>query len=94
MAFGRLRKLWEKIKGGAKKAFGWVKDKILPTAKVAAPIVGGIFGGPVGAMAGSNIVGGVENGIGTLFPSLKGGGLKGGGINPKFGDENGLAWRG
>jgi hypothetical protein len=76
MAFGKLRKIWEKIKGGAKKAFGWIKENVLPIAKVAAPIIGGFVGGPEGALMGGKIVGGVENGIGTLFPSLNTKGFK------------------
>jgi hypothetical protein len=70
MVFGRLRKVWEKIKGGAKKVFGFVKDKVLPFIKPLVPMVGAALGGPAGAAMGSSIVNGVEGGINTLFPSL------------------------
>jgi hypothetical protein len=37
MAFGKLRKIWEKVKGGARKIWGGLK-KALPFIK---PIAGG-----------------------------------------------------
>jgi hypothetical protein len=73
MVFGKLRKFWEKIKNGARKVFGFIKDKIIPIAKPLAPLIeAGLIGGGEGAMIGSQIVNGVENGIGTIFPSMKG----------------------
>jgi hypothetical protein len=46
MAFGKLRKIWDKIKTAGKKVFGFVKNKILPIAKVVAPVVATAWGGP------------------------------------------------
>jgi hypothetical protein len=90
MVFGRLRKVWEKIKNGARKVFGFINNKIIPIAKPLAPIIGGAIGGASGAQIGSQIVNGVETGIGTLFPSMrKGDALKKPGIHPL--PENRLA---
>jgi hypothetical protein len=46
MAFGRLRKIWDKIKTAGKKVWGFVKNKVLPIAKVVAPMIATAFGGP------------------------------------------------
>jgi hypothetical protein len=66
MAFGKLRKIWEKIKGAGKKVFGFVKNKVIPLGKVIAPVVGGIFDGPAGALAGGKIANTAENVMGNV----------------------------
>jgi hypothetical protein len=74
MGFGKLRRIWEKIKGGIKSV--WNKG-IKPAFKALAPIagtvgtaVGGAFGGPAGAVEGAKI-GGIA---GSIMNGLSGGG--------------------
>jgi hypothetical protein len=62
MAFGRLRRIWEKIKGGIKSVWHKiVKPAIGKLAPIAGGAVGGAFGGPGGAAVGSAIGGAVGN---------------------------------
>jgi hypothetical protein len=70
MAWGRFRKVWEKIKGAAKKVGGFIKKIIIPIAKVAAPAIGAAVGGAAGAQWGNTIVDAVDKGIGVVFPSF------------------------
>ena len=55
-AFGKFRKLWEKIKGVGKKVWGGIKHigkAVMPIAKTVAPMVAGAVGGPGAAAAAS-----------------------------------------
>jgi hypothetical protein len=83
MSWGKARKVWERIKGGVKKAFGWIKENLMPIAKIAAPIIGGALGGPEGAVMVEQIVGGVDKGLEAFMPKIQ--------VGPKGG--NGLAWK-
>jgi hypothetical protein len=65
MAFGRLRRVWEKIKGGLKSV--WNKG-LKPALKTLAPTIGtaigGAIGGPSGAAFGSTVGGAVSGFLG------------------------------
>jgi hypothetical protein len=71
MGIGFWAKVGNFFKGigrGIKKAFHWIGEKILPVAKVVAPIIGGAVGGPAGAAVASgavNTIGGVLNAFGN-----------------------------
>jgi uncharacterized protein (DUF697 family) len=56
MAFGRLRKIWEKITSFGKKVCGGIKgvvQTILPIAQKVAPLIATAVGGPAAGAATS-----------------------------------------
>jgi hypothetical protein len=74
MGFGKLRRIWEKIKGGIKSVWNkGIKSAFKALAPIASTVgmaVGGAFGGPAGAATGAKI-GGIA---GNIMGNLSGGG--------------------
>jgi hypothetical protein len=56
MAFGKLRKIWEKIKNAGRKAYGFVKNTVLPIAKKVAPAIATAVGSAYGVPQAGAIV--------------------------------------
>jgi hypothetical protein len=68
MVFGKLRRIWEKIKGGVKGVWNGVVRPILgAVAPVAGAAIGAYIGGPQGAVIGGQI----GNAVGGLFNPQK-----------------------
>jgi hypothetical protein len=60
MAFGKLRKFWDKVKEVGKKAWGGIRkigQKLMPVAKLAAPMIANAFapGSGVAVSAGLGV---------------------------------------
>jgi hypothetical protein len=74
MAFGKLRKIWNKIKSIGKRVYGGIKsvvNHILPIAKTVAPMVATAIGGPGAGAATSTGLAAVDkvfNGGGRGIP--------------------------
>jgi hypothetical protein len=69
MVFGKLRRVWEKIKGGVKSIWNKLKPAVKKLAPVAGTIgtaIGGALGGTAGAVAGAKIGGAVGGVMGDL----------------------------
>lgn len=62
---------WNKIKNGVKKAFNWVKDKVVKpvvnTAVKLAPAIGGVVGAAVGQPAAGAMIGNVTQKVGNAL---------------------------
>jgi hypothetical protein len=68
-AFGKLRRVWEKIKGGVKSIWNKLKPAVKKLAPVAGTIggaIGGALGGPAGALTGAKIGGTIGGVMGDL----------------------------
>ena len=72
MVFGKLRKIWEKIKGVGRKVWGGLK-KVLPIAKPLATAIATGIGGPGAGLATSTAFQFGESAGDSIF---KGGGSK------------------
>jgi hypothetical protein len=73
MGIGFWKKIGNFFKGvwnGIKKGVKWIGSKLMPVAKIAAPVVAGAVGGPGAALAAGKVV----NTAGNIISGLKLGG--------------------